>query len=133
MAYWYFYPKSFEMVNKSVFYKLIGVVIFGRVIPTGGILFRRFTGFKMSRYTLRNISFAAAREFFLRACAVETAHIIVFIFMDLVIALSFILGKTQLAIWGSIANLFVNIYPILLQRYTRLRIFKLLVKRINHP
>jgi hypothetical protein len=119
------------MVNKSVFYKLIGVGIFGRIIPTGGILIRRLTGARMVRYTFRNSTLTAAREFFLRACAVETAHSIVFILMNIVVAVSCVLGKTQLAIWGTVANLMVNVYPMLLQRYTRVRIFRLLVNRMN--
>jgi hypothetical protein len=107
------------------------VDLFGRITPTGGVLFRRITGLKMNRYTLRNTTLGAAREFYLRACAVETAHLIIFILMNITIIISCILGKTQLVIFGTVANLIVNVYPILLQRYSRLRIFRLLVKKRN--
>ena len=125
---WYFYPKNFEQWNKSTIYRYLGVPFFGRVIPTGGLFFRLFTGKKMKAYVLQKQNITSVRKYFFQTCVFEALHLIVFLILSVVVIMCFCLGKNSLAISGTVGNLLVNVYPIMLQRYNRIRILNLLVK-----
>ncbi|MHC4179420.1 MAG: glycosyl-4,4'-diaponeurosporenoate acyltransferase CrtO family protein [Planctomycetota bacterium] len=126
---WYFLPRGLEAWNKGAIYRFLGVAAFGRIIPTGGVRIRRITGAGMVDYTLQCTTLASARKFFFRACAFEAAHSLVFISVSVVVVICCVLGRTHLAVGGTVANLVVNAYPMLLQRYTRVRILRLLARR----
>ncbi len=90
---------------------------------------RRLTGARMAPYTLLGNSLIAAREFYYRTCAFETAHLPFFIAL---IALAFWRlqeGRPDLALENTLINLLVNGYPMLHHRRTRLRIVQLLDRR----
>lgn len=130
---WYFLPRRFEVWNEGAIYRFLGVSVFGKIVPTGGILFRRITGAKMVDYTLQgsSLSSSSIRRFFFRTCAFEAGHFLVLIAMSVAVVFCFLLGKIHLAIGGTVANLMINAYPMLLQRYTRVRILNLLARKLS--
>ncbi len=129
----YFLPKSFEMANKTIFFKLLGVGFFGRIIPTGGTLIRRLTGAKMKPYTLAGCSYRADREFFFRTCIFEALHLAFFVSLVILSAYRLLSGRPDLAAENMVVNLFLNLYPIMHHRHTRARIIKLVHLRESLP
>jgi len=125
----YFLPRSFETWRKAAVYRFLGVAFFGRIVPTGGIAFRRITGARMVNYTLRTATFEGARRHLFRTCAIEAAHLAVFFAVSIAVVVSCLLGRTSLAIGGTVANLAINVYPVLLQRYIRARLVRVLMRR----
>jgi hypothetical protein len=122
----YFWPSGWERTGGGRVYRLLGVHLFGRLIPTGGITIRRLTGLRMTPYTLRGPSLGAARDFYYRACVFEALHLP---FLAALVALAvrqLILGRIDLAVEDTLINLLLNGYPILHHRRTRGRIAALL-------
>lgn len=124
----YFAPSALENAADGQVFRLLGVTVFGKVIPTGGIAVRRISGARMKPYTLSAPTLGAAREFFYRACVFEALHL-PFFFALLVITIDrFVQGRLEHAFEDMALNLLVNVYPMLHHRNTRRRILKLLLK-----
>lgn len=122
----YFWPKRLEEVGNGRLYELLGVRWFGRLIPTGGVLARRWTGSRMAPYTLSGTSLGAARAFFFRTCIFEMLHLP---FLSALAALTvhrLWIGRSDLAFENLAVNLAFNIYPIMHHRHTRVRILRLM-------
>lgn len=122
----YFRPKAFEKAGNGRIYRLLGVGLFGKVIPTGGVQIRRLTGARMAPYTLRGTSLRGAWEFRYRTCAFEAAHTLPMIALMALTVYWFAEGETRLGVEDLLVNLLVNIYPIMHHRHTRVRIDTLL-------
>ncbi len=123
----YYAPSPCETAGHGSIYRALGVHRFGRYLPTGGIAIRNLTGKKMQAYTLKSKTLAAVREFRYKSCLFETLH------MPFFIALTwralwwyFAMDNVRLAIELMVVNAIFNIYPMMHQRYTRVRIQKLL-------
>jgi hypothetical protein len=125
----YFYPSAIERWRGGLVYRLLGVHLFGSVIPTGGIVVRRVTKARMAPYTLAGRSIGAARAFYYRACVFEALHLPFFVTLVLLAAHRAEAGRWDLALENTIVNLVVNVYPVLHHRRTRTRIVNLLVRR----
>jgi len=128
----YFYPNSVEMWRGGLLYKLLGVHLFGRIIPTGGILVRRLTRARMRPYTLAGISLASARAFYYRTCVFESLHLP---FLLTLVGLSLdrvMTGRLDLALEDTIINLVANVYPVMHHRRTRMRIIQLIKRGSTH-
>ena len=125
----YLYPAPFERWRDGLAYRALGVGLFGRVVPTGGILVRRLTGARMTPYTLAASSASAARAFYYRACVFEALHLPFFLTLVALAAHRTTIGRTDLAIELTVINLVVNLYPMLHHRRTRCRIVRLLERR----
>jgi len=125
----YFHPRPVEMWRGGLFYKLLGVHLFGQIIPTGGIVVRRLTRARMTPYTLAGISLGAARAFYYRTCVFESLHI-PFLLALLVLSMDRAMnGRSDLALEDSAVNLVANVYPVMHHRRTRMRIVQLLHRR----
>ena len=122
----YFFPTRFEEWKHGEIYRRLGVDHFGRWIPTGGVNIRRATGQPMRSYTLSGVSINAAREFFYRSCVFELLHLPFALTLFLLASHRFWIGRPDLALENLLVNLVVNVYPIMHQRYTRVRITRLL-------
>ena len=118
----YFGLKTFELAGKGKLYRLLGVHVFGRFIPTGGVAIRRTTGARMAPYTLRDISMQAALDFSYRSCIFEALHMPFFLALLGLSAYRLSQGRLDLALENMLVNLVINIYPMMHQRYTRVRI-----------
>ncbi len=112
---------------------MLGVHLFGAVIPTGGIAIRRVTKARMAPYTLAAHSLRAARAFYYRACVFEALH------MPFALTLGWLAidramnGRPDLALENTVINVAVNVYPMLHHRRTRTRIVRLLERRAIAP
>lgn len=124
----YFRPNRLERFGHGRIYKLLGVSVFGKIIPTGGILIRRVTGSRMKPYTLSATSLRAAHDFFYRTCVFEGLHLPFFLAMLVLTAKRFLTGQLDLAVENFLLNLLMNVYPMMHHRNTRLRIARLLRK-----
>lgn len=123
----YYAPLPCETAGNGSIYRMLGVHRFGRYLPTGGIAIRNLTGKKMQAYTLKGLGLAAIREFRYKSCLFETLH------MPFFIALTwralwwyFAMGNLGLAVELMVVNAIFNIYPMMHQRYTRIRIERIL-------
>lgn len=121
----HFWPRRFE----GPIYRLLGVNLFGKVIPTGGIAVRRALRVRMTPYTLKGTSAGAARAFFYRACIFELLHTPFLLTLLGISVHRFLIGRADLALEDLFVNLLFNIYPILHHRNTRVRIVRLLERR----
>ena len=125
----YFTPSRFELAGEGRLYRWLGVPLFGRIVPTGGIAIRRATGARMVPYTLARNTVSAARDFFYRACVFESLHFPFFVALLLLAAQRASIGRVDYAIQETLLNLLVNIYPMLHHRNTRRRIFSILSRK----
>lgn len=129
----YFLPGPPERWHGGLVYRILGVPIFGAVIPTGGILVRRITGARMQPYTLRGPSPGAARDFYYRTCVFELLHLPFLLAVAGIAVHRALMGRPDLAIEDTIINLVANVYPVMHHRRTRLRIVRLLERRKGGP
>ena len=122
----YFRPKPVEVADNGRLYRVIGVSKFERFIPTGGIAIRKLTGAKMAPYTLASLSIRAVRDFRYRTVVFKTLHIPFFLALLILSINQYFKGRVDLAIEDMVVNLVFNLYPMMHQRYTRVRIDRLL-------
>ena len=121
----YFEPKAFEFYGGKTIYEWVGIRTYKKYLPTTGDIIR-----KKRNITQINISNSDKLEelykYERKTRNYEWRHIIgVIIFILLTIMLD---RKLTIFDWIflPILNLYVNIYPIFLQRYNRIRIIRVL-------
>ena len=122
---WYFALKPIEQWRNAWIYRCSGVPLFKRYVPTSGDWIARRRGQRRippgghsARRELRNYE--------RRTRLIEWRHLGGFVAMGLGIELTdTLLGSTAVA-WLWLANIVLNLYPIMLQRYNRLRIGRML-------
>lgn len=121
----YFKPKKFEFYRGRTIYELIGIKIYKKYLPTTGDLVRqrrKITQIKISKSNKIDELYKYERK----TRSYEWRHIIgAIIFILLIIIFD---GKLTVFDWIflSFLNLYINIYPIFLQRYNRIRIIQVL-------
>jgi hypothetical protein len=123
--FWYYKPKAFEYYHKKTIYDLIGIKIYKKYLPTTGDLARRWR--KLQQIKRRDKDeFQELLQYELKTRKYEWRHWIGAI--TLVVLTLFLDRKLTLFDWIflPLLNLYVNIYPIFLQRYNRIRILKIL-------
>jgi hypothetical protein len=126
-AFWnrYFEPKPFEIRGEGQIYRSIGIRLFKRYLPTSGDLVSRWRG--QRRIPTYNVDIAADLVRYEKVTrSYEARHIF---------------GATSMLLlsWWSItfhgkgdwfvlimANILINGYPIMLQRYNRVRLRSIL-------
>lgn len=127
----YFKPKKFEFYRDVTIYNLIGIRLYKKYLPTTGDIVRKRrkiiqigtgkTGIITELYNYEK----KTRNY-------EFRHIIGAVIF---IVLVFLLDRKLTVydwIFLPVLNLYINIYPIFLQRYNRIRIIKVLQKN-GHP
>jgi hypothetical protein len=122
----YFEPSRLERSGDGRLFRVLGVGVFGRFIPTGGIAIRRATGAAMRPYTLHERSLRGARDFYYRACVFEALHLPFFLALAALAAQRYSIGRIDYAVQETLINLVVNLFPMLHHRHTRTRILQLL-------
>jgi len=129
----YFRPKKFEYYRDITIYELIGIKIYKKYLPTTGDLVSRKRGIKQIDLTESN-RYEELYRYESKTRNYELRHIIgafVFVGIRFLFDGSLRLNILDLTILP-IMNLYINIYPIFLQRYNRIRILKIL-KNNNKP
>ncbi len=125
----YFYPTRIERWRGGWAYGLLGVPVFGALIPTGGVVVRRVTKARMRPYTLSGTSLGAARAFYYRACVFEALHLPFLLTLVFLALHRAAIGRPDLAVENTLVNLVANVYPIMHHRRTRTRILRLLARK----
>ncbi|MBK8406220.1 MAG: hypothetical protein IPL25_19780 [Saprospiraceae bacterium] len=121
----YFSPKTFEFYRDRTIYDLIGIKIYKKYLPTTGDIvrqIRKITQIKISNTGKINELYKYERK----TRNYEWRHVIgAIIFVGLTLMLY---RKLTIFDWIflPILNLYLNFYPIFLQRYNRIRIIKVL-------
>ena len=129
----YFRPKKIEYYRDRTIYELIGIKIYKKYLPTTGDLVRRRK--KIKQINLGNSNrYEELYRYERKTRNYEWRHIIGAI---LFIAFRFLFdSELRLTVLDftllPAMNLYINIYPIFLQRYNRIRILKIL-KRNDKP
>ena len=127
----YFRPKAFESYGDSTVYNLIGIKFYKKYLPTTGDLVRRWRKIKQIEIGKAN-QIAELYRYERKTRTYEWRHLIgAFVFVVLTF---FIERKLTVLNWILLPflNLVINIYPIFLQRYNRIRIVNIL-KRNKYP
>ena len=121
----YFSPKTFEFYRDRTIYDLLGIKIYKKYLPTTGDIVRqkrKITQIKISNTGKINELYKYERK----TRNYEWRHVIgAIIFVGLTLMLY---RKLTIFDWIflPILNLYLNFYPIFLQRYNRIRIIKVL-------
>lgn len=127
----YFKPKTFEGLQDKTIYEKIGIKIYKKYLPTTGDMMRRWRKIKQINIG-KTDKIEELYKYERKTRNYEWRHIIGAI--SLIVLASFLDRKLTLFdyIFLTLLNLYINIYPIFLQRYNRIRIIKIL-KNCGHP
>lgn len=124
----WFDPKSFEQ-NPGLYEKL-GVRKFREYIEIKDVLLARLTWRKVvedeAQEKLNNISTLKDFESFTRLC--EVGHLVSFGLMTAALGIFLQSGSITGAVFVAGINTLMNIYPIMLQRYNRVRLYRVIRK-----
>ena len=120
----YFKPKSFERWEDGKIYKWLGVKHFKKILPTGGDYVAKWIGW-------RPIAGASSKEEGLRdyekwTRVYESIHSVLFPLYTTSMIQDLADGDLESAGWMLLKNLAINVYPIMVQRYNRARIYNAL-------
>ncbi len=118
----YYLPKSFEMNGKL--YAGSGVRLYKKFMFNGDIYNRILRKFKPAHRIISNRSSLVVWE--KESRAKEFGHLIHFIMGLIALIYALTEGYYQAAIYLAILNILFNLYPIMLQRYNRARIYRIL-------
>lgn len=114
----YYRVRSFERDGRV--YEALGVRLFRRLVPDGDFANRwrrrKNPGFRVVANR------AAARAFLVRTEESERGHLVLLLLGLPAIALASQVGWYGWAVYLGVGNVLVNLYPVLLQRYTRGRL-----------
>jgi hypothetical protein len=122
----YFKPSALEQYGNGLIYKLLGVSVIALIIPTGGLLWRRLFKWKGWSFALVGPSVKAASEYRYSTCVFETLHVAALLLMLPDGIISFHSGNSDGILKFLLAGILMNGYPVLLQRYNRVRIQRIL-------
>ena len=117
----YYRIRSFELDGRL--YEGLGIRWFRWLVPDGTAANRWRRRREPDFRFIRNRAYA--RAFRLRTELSERSHLMWLVFGGLSTALALAIGWTGWALYLGVGNVVVNLYPILLQRYTRARLVRL--------
>lgn len=121
----YFKPRQFEFCHNKTIYDYLGIRFYKKYLPTTGDVVMRWRGEKMLNKNPSGL-YSELCRYEQQTRVYEGRHLIGLVgFIILALALIKPPYVTNLIIANTI-NLLVNIYPIFLQRYNRIRILKII-------
>ncbi len=116
---------GYEFEKHTVFYTRIGVKLFKKIVPTGGDIWIRL----INKIFSKKIRLIKKREDAIRwtmfTICIECLHGIVFWVMNYSIIHELIDQEWNWALLLATLNIFINLYPILTQRYNRIIMVKI--------
>jgi glycosyl-4,4'-diaponeurosporenoate acyltransferase len=122
----YFKPKKIEFYRKKTIYEFIGIKIYKKYLPTTGDIVRKWRKIIQIKPSRSN-KIAELYRYERQTRNYELKHIIGAVGF---IALIFIIDKKLNGfdlVFLLVLNLYINIYPIFLQRYNRIRMIRILL------
>lgn len=114
----YYRIRSFEQSGR--FYEALGVRAFRYLVPDGDLANRWRRRRQPTFRVIPNRRFAAA--FVRRTELSEKSHLVLLLIGALSTAFAWQIGWRGWALYLGVGNVLVNLYPVLLQRYTRARL-----------
>lgn len=123
----YFEVREFERTGRI--YESLGVLLFRRFAPDGDIA-NRWERRSNPHYRVIGGRRSAA-AFIVRTEQSERGHLVLLALGLVSAAYAWRVGWHGWAVYLSVGNIVVNVYPILLQRYTRSRLSALLHRRVR--
>ena len=127
-AWWpasWFRPRAFELSGR--FYEALGVRRLRAFMVDGDIM---NSWIRRSLPGYRCVSGRGSMQAFVaRTCVSERAHLVMLLAMIPATVYAVVRGSLLMAAYFATSNAAVNLYPILLQRYTRARITRILARR----
>jgi hypothetical protein len=116
---WYFQAKGFEESTRV--YELFGVLLIRQLVRRGPL-----------HILAPEYHYSGRREsiprLLLEARIAETIHVIALLGSFMLVAYALFMGRLVAAGWLLVFNVLINIYPVMLQRYNRLRLQRLLTR-----
>ncbi len=113
----YYRPKEFEKSGRI--YEMLGVLLLRKLLRRGPLHLSapalEYSGRREHLPTLERETRTA-----------ESVHLLSFLSSFLLIAYAHYKGWLDLAVWLMLYNVLINIYPIMLQRYNRVRLEKVI-------
>lgn len=130
IALWWILPRKYFRVHRfeqsGRLYELLGVRLFRKVAPDGDLANRwerrADPGYRIIRGRRSAMAFVTRTE------QSERGHIVLLMLGIVSAAFAWSLGWHGWALYLSAGNILVNVYPILLQRYTRSRLHAVLCR-----
>lgn len=122
---WYFEPRDFERDDDGRIYHYLGVHYFKKIVPTGGTYINRLLGIS---YKEQMKDKTYLKEFEKLTRFGEAGHDLGLLGMVYAITYNIQEGNIKMMIFSVIANIMVNGYGSMLQRYNRARIYNTLDK-----
>jgi hypothetical protein len=116
----YYQIRAFERSGRL--YERLGIRWFRWFVPDGDAANRWRRRREPNFRIIKNREYA--RAFRLRTELSERSHLVMLLLGGLSAAFAFAIGWTGWALYLSVGNVVVNLYPIFLQRYTRARLLK---------
>ncbi len=126
----WFRPKAFESVG---LYKRLGALVIKRYVPTGGDLVMRRLRRHHSERRWVTTSLQALRSYEKRTRLNESVHLVGFICFAVLAAVKFASGSlTAFGLSVALAlDLIFGLWPVVLQRYNRLRLYRAIRRRLS--
>lgn len=128
VALWWLLPRTYFRVHQfertGQMYKALGVLLFRRFVPDGDLANRWERRSNPVHRLIRGRRSAA--NFIVRTEQSERGHMVLLALGVVSAVYAWTLGWSGWAVYLSVGNVVVNVYPILLQRYTRSRLYRVL-------
>jgi len=119
---WYFQPRPFELKRRGKIYVEIGARIYKKWVPTSGEVITRLRGINRLKIVDTGNRRQALENYEKLTRKWEWRHLIsALLLQSWAIVAGFYFGIEHFYT-SSVINLFVNLYPISVQRYNRVRI-----------
>ena len=125
---WYLRLRPFELQGNGVIYTRLGTRIYKKFVPTSGDLVTRLRGIKRLNIVETGDRREALENYLNLTLKWEWRHLISAVFLQswALLAGTF-LGMEHFWISSTI-NIFVNFYPIIVQRFNRVRLVRIIAK-----
>ena len=121
LLYMYFKEKRFEASGRV--YKTMGVHHFKKIVPFGDYFFR-FVRLFNKKFRILRIRSTEIKSLIFFTLMIETIHVLGFIAMNIILFRNY--DRTgQFSFKIIILNMLINVMPILVQRYNRIRLLRI--------
>jgi len=119
----YYSGSKFE--KELTFYKRIGVILFKKIVPTGGDFWIKIINKRRKKKfrVIKNREDAIAWTIF--TIIVEGLHGLGFLIMNYFIIKVLLNQRWETGMFLIVLNILINIYPIFIQRYNRIRMIQI--------
>lgn len=111
----YYEPRAFEETGDI--YERLGIRFFKSLVRRGPL-----TIFSPTLHFPKEKTVSALQQLDLEMRKAETGHVLIFLLMSLFIIYALVRGWLDAAGWMLLFNMLINGYPVMLQRYNRIKL-----------